>query len=123
MKAIVYILCFLLVRLSVGFAQKDATFQKQSSNLLQKSIVPLSVMASGLLLSDSGFAKSFNTTTRDWVGNHFDVPVGDNSRYVPITQLYLVDMAGVEAEPLVRTNQEYAYVDGVDRCADKESKK
>jgi PAP2 superfamily len=98
MKTIVVILCFLLVGLSSGFGQKDSTVQKQNRSLLKKSIVPLSLMASGILLSDSGFEKSLNTTTRNWVGNDFDVPVDDYTRYVPIAQLYIADIAGIEAK-------------------------
>lgn len=96
-KTVVCVLCFLFVGLSCGFGQKDATLQKQRRNLLQGSIVPLSLMALGILLSDSGFEKSFNTTTCNWVGNDLDVPVDDYSRYVPIVQMYIADIAGIVA--------------------------
>ncbi|WP_282055755.1 phosphatase PAP2 family protein [Maribacter luteus] len=98
MKTIVATLCFLLIVLSNGFGQKDSTAQKQNGSLLKKSIVPLSLMASGILLTDSGFEKSFNKTTRNWVGNDFDVPVDDYTRYAPIFLMYTADIAGVEAK-------------------------
>ncbi|KKN84041.1 hypothetical protein LCGC14_0292480, partial [marine sediment metagenome] len=55
---------FTLIQLS---AQVDSTSIKPKGNLFKKSIVPLSLIGTGILLSDSGFEKSFNTTTRNWV--------------------------------------------------------
>ena len=98
MKVTVYILCFFILGMSSGICQKDSTLQKQNRSLLKKSIVPISLMASGILLSDSGFEKSFNTTTRNWVGNDFDVPVDDYTRYAPIVLMYTADIVGVEAK-------------------------
>lgn len=65
---------------------------------MKKSIVPLSLMASGILLSDSGLEKSFNRTTQNWAGDHFDTEVDDYLRWVPIAQMYVADIAGVEAK-------------------------
>ena len=98
MKVTVSILCFFVFGMSSGICQKDSTLQKQNRSLLKKSIVPISLMASGILLSDSGFEKSFNTTTRKWVGNDFDVPVDDYTRYVPIVQMYIANIAGIKAK-------------------------
>ncbi|MDB4291792.1 phosphatase PAP2 family protein [Maribacter sp.] len=98
MKIIVPLCSFLLLGISSGFSQQDSTVYRQQKSIIKKSIVPLSLMASGILLSDSGFEKSFNKTTRNWVGNHFDVPVDDYTRYVPIALMYTADIAGVEAK-------------------------
>lgn len=98
MKIIVPILCFLLLGSSFGFGQKDSTLQKTQSNLFEKSIVPLSLIGTGVLLSDSGFEKSFNTTTRNWVGNDFETNLDDYTRYVPIATMYIANIAGVRAK-------------------------
>ncbi len=98
MKKIVSILCFLLVGLSCGFSQKDSTSQKKSKNFLKKNVVPFSLMASGILLSDSRLEKSLNTSILNWVGNDFDVPVDDYTRYGPIALMYTADIIGVQAK-------------------------
>lgn len=86
---------FTLINLS---AQIDSTNIKTKRNLLKKSIVPLSLIGTGVLLSDSGFEKSFNTTTRNWVGNDFETTLDDYTRYAPVATLYIADIAGVQAK-------------------------
>lgn len=81
-----------------AFSQIDSTNTKPKRNLLKKSIVPLSLMTTGILLSDSGFEKSFNTTTRNWVGNDFQTNLDDYTRYAPIATMYIADVAGVKAQ-------------------------
>lgn len=98
MKTAISLLFFVIVGISSGYGQQDSILQKQQRSLLKKSIVPLSLIASGILLSDSGFDKSFNTTTQQWVGDDFDFPYDDYTRYVPIAQLYVANIAGIEAK-------------------------
>ena len=86
---------FTLINLS---AQVDSTNTKPKRNLLKKSIVPLSLIGTGILLSDSGFERSFNTTTRNWVGNDFETTLDDYTRYAPVATLYIADIAGVQAK-------------------------
>ena len=86
---------FTLIQLS---AQVDSTSIKPKGNLFKKSIVPLSLIGTGILLSDSGFEKSFNTTTRNWVGNDYETSLDDYTRYAPVATLYIADLAGVKAE-------------------------
>ncbi|MBT2161277.1 phosphatase PAP2 family protein [Zobellia barbeyronii] len=71
---------------------------QKRKGMLPKSVIPLSLIASGILLSDSGLEKSLNTTTRNWVGNDFDVPVDDYTRYIPIALMYTADIVGVDAK-------------------------
>ena len=89
---------FLLTSLVFCYAQKDSTFQSRKNTLLKKSIVPLSLIGTGIVLSDSGFEKSFNTTTRNWVGNDYGTNLDDYTRYAPVATLYIADLAGVKAE-------------------------
>ena len=79
-------------------AQIDSTNIKIRRSLLKKSIVPLSLMATGILLSDSGFEKSLNTTTGNWVGNDFRTNLDDYTRYAPVATLYIADIAGMKAK-------------------------
>ena len=79
-------------------AQIDSTLLKPKKNLLKKSIVPLSLITTGILWSDSRFEKSFHTTTRNWVGNDFQTNLDDYTRYTPIATLYIADIAGKQAK-------------------------
>ena len=88
----------LFVTLGNLFGQVDSTLVRPKRNLLQKSIVPLSLIASGMLLSDSGLEKSLNADTRNWVGQDFNLPADDYTRYAPIVQLYIADIVGIEAK-------------------------
>lgn len=92
---IILMTVFTLINLS---AQIDSTNVKTKRSLLKKSIVPLSLIGTGILLSDSGFEKSFNTTTRNWVGNDFETTLDDYTRYAPVATLYIADIAGVQAK-------------------------
>lgn len=86
---------FTLIQLS---AQIDSTSTKPKRTLFKKSIVPLSLIGTGILLSDSGFEKSFNTSTRNWVGNNFETNLDDYTRYAPIATMYIADLTGAQAK-------------------------
>ncbi|WP_339724750.1 phosphatase PAP2 family protein [Maribacter stanieri] len=94
----IFLMFFLLTSTVFSYGQKDSTFQSRKKTLFKKSIVPLSLIGTGILLSDSGFEKSFNTTTRNWVGNDYETSLDDYTRYAPVATLYIADLAGVKAE-------------------------
>ncbi|QXP51432.1 phosphatase PAP2 family protein [Cellulophaga sp. HaHa_2_95] len=79
-------------------AQLDSTTVKPKTNLFKKSTVPLSLIGAGILLSDSGFEKSFNTNSRNWIGNDFETNLDDYTRYAPVATLFISDVAGVQAK-------------------------
>lgn len=79
-------------------AQIGRTERIPKKEFLKKNVVPISLITLGVLLSDSGFEKSLNTTTRNLVGNDFHTKVDDYTRYAPIATLYIADIAGVEAK-------------------------
>ncbi|ADV49205.1 phosphoesterase PA-phosphatase related protein [Cellulophaga algicola DSM 14237] len=79
-------------------AQVDSTTVAPKTNLLKKTIVPLSLIGTGILLSDSGFEKSFNTSSRHWIGNDFETSLDDYTRYAPVATLYIADIAGIKAK-------------------------
>ena len=93
-----YLPIILILALGNLSAQTDSTRSNSRSTLLKKSILPLSLMATGVLLSDSGFEKSLNTTTRNWVGNGFGTNLDDYTRYAPVATLYLADIVGIQAK-------------------------
>ncbi|WP_158975406.1 phosphatase PAP2 family protein [Cellulophaga sp. L1A9] len=79
-------------------AQLDSTRVNPKRTLLKKSIIPLSLIGTGIILSDSSLENSFNTTTRNWVGNDFETTSDDYIRYAPVATLYLADIAGIQAK-------------------------
>ena len=84
--------------LGKAVAQVDSTSVKPKTNLLKKSLVPLSLIGAGILLSDSGFEKSFNTSSRNWIGNDFETNLDDYTRYAPVATIFTADVVGVQAK-------------------------
>lgn len=95
---------FLLVVLfsftTIVRAQNDSILPmaKQKYSLLKKSILPVSLIAGGFLISNSNFEKSFQKEVRNAVGNDFSTTVDNYTRYVPIVELYAADVMGVKAK-------------------------
>lgn len=95
-KTIALSLTFLL---SCTFICKAQYLSSETSKtFVKKNIVPLSLLATGILLSDSSFEKSLQNTTQDWLGNDFKSSIDDYTRFVPIVQMYAADVAGVKAK-------------------------
>ncbi len=97
MIKIIIAICALTMVANVS-AQKDSTISIPKKTLLKKSIAPLSLITAGILLSDSSFEKSLNTTTRNWVGNDFKTSIDDYTRYAPVATMYIADLAGVQSK-------------------------
>ncbi|WP_282164517.1 phosphatase PAP2 family protein [Cellulophaga baltica] len=94
-KILTVLVIFILGKVA---AQVDSTTVKPKTNLLKKSLVPLSLIGAGILLSDSGFEKSFNTSSRNWIGNDFETNLDDYTRYAPVATIFMADVAGVQAK-------------------------
>ncbi|MGB7393564.1 MAG: phosphatase PAP2 family protein [Pricia sp.] len=80
------------------YAQVDSVRNTPKRSFLQKSIVPTAFIASGILLSDSKFEINLHRETRDRVGNDFLYPIDEYTRFAPTAQMYIADLAGVEAK-------------------------
>jgi membrane-associated phospholipid phosphatase len=72
------------------------TLQKKS--FIKKSIVPLSFIAGGAILSGTKFEKTIQRNIRNTVGNDFGFAIDDYARYAPIATLYAADILGVKAK-------------------------
>ncbi|MFI8603455.1 phosphatase PAP2 family protein [Cellulophaga baltica] len=94
-KILTVLVIFILGKVA---AQVDSTTVNPKTNLLRKSMVPLSLIGAGILLSDSGFEKSFNTSSRNWIGNDFETNLDDYTRYAPVATIFMADVAGVKAK-------------------------
>ncbi|MDH7444340.1 phosphatase PAP2 family protein [Aquimarina sp. 2201CG14-23] len=77
---------------------KKTENKKPKKNLFTKRIVPITLIASGLLLSTSDFEKSLQKDIRGSVGDDFYFGIDDYTRYAPIVQMYAADIFGVESK-------------------------
>lgn len=96
------ICCFLSVFLctSYSFAQfGEFPLEKPpKKDLAKKAILPGSLVLVGLLLTDTDFEKDVQADVRNALDNNFNTSLDDYTRYVPIAQLYIADIAGVQAK-------------------------
>ena len=96
------IACLLSVLLytTYNFGQfGDARLERPSKNdLAKKAILPGSLFLVSLLLTDTDFEKEFQEDLREGLGNNFNTSLDDYTRYVPIAQLYIADIAGIQAK-------------------------
>lgn len=78
----------------------DTTIAKPSGGkrVLQKMIVPATLILGGSILSGKDFEKEFQTNVRGAVGENYEFKFGDYARYVPIVQMYTADALGVKSK-------------------------
>lgn len=76
--------------LTVGTAPKKG--------LLKQAILPLGLITTGILISNSAFEKSLQKDIRNGVGNNFSTTIDDYTIFVPVIQLYGADVLGVKAK-------------------------
>lgn len=79
-----------------GYGQADSV--RVRPEFFKKSILPVSLIISGVLISNSNFEKSFQKDVRNAVGNDFELKIDDYTRYAPIVQLYGADLFGIKAK-------------------------
>ncbi|MCM4161263.1 phosphatase PAP2 family protein [Antarcticibacterium flavum] len=79
---------------------KDTTIAKPfgGKRVLQKMIVPATLILGGSILSGKDFEKEFQTDVRGAVGENYEFKFGDYARYVPIVQMYTADALGVKSK-------------------------
>lgn len=93
-------IALLLVFFTLGnlCAQTDSIEVKPKKKLFKKTILPLSLITTGILLSDSGFESSLHETAQGWVGNDFRTHIDDYTRYAPVATLFIANVIGVKAK-------------------------
>jgi membrane-associated phospholipid phosphatase len=74
------------------------TKQKPKSYLLKPTILPISLIVGGILISSSEFEKSFQKSVKNSVGEDFSTSIDNYTRYAPIIELYGADAMGVKAK-------------------------
>ena len=82
-------------------AQTDSIVIKETkpkAAFLKKTILPTTLILTGIALNKSTFEKQFAIDVRNKVGNDFEFAIDDYIQYVPIVEMYGADLLGVEAK-------------------------
>ncbi len=87
-----------LSQFSFGQFKANTGLTESKPDLVNKTLLPASLILTGILLSDSVFEKNFQKDLRNAVGNNFSTSIDDYTRYAPIAQLYIADIAGAKAK-------------------------
>ncbi|MBF2707011.1 phosphatase PAP2 family protein [Flavobacterium soyangense] len=95
-----FIAIVLIFTIQAANAQTDSltTKPKQKTTLLKTTVLPISLITGGLLISGSAFEKSFQESVRNSVGEDFSTSVDNYTRYAPIVELYAADALGIKAK-------------------------
>ena len=96
MKYIFIVLLIIITFLQATRAQ-DADSLKRKT-ILKQSILPVSLIAVGSILSGSNFEKNLQTNLRDAVGNDYEFRIDNYLQYAPVAELYIADIAGVKSK-------------------------
>lgn len=92
------LICSNINAVNAQFTYSKRTETESSYSLLRKSIIPITLITSGFLLSNSNFEKSLQIDIRNGLGNDFSLGIDDYIRYAPVVQLYTADLLGVESK-------------------------
>ena len=98
MKASNLIVVFLLLAFfnTQVFAQKHDSIQRKK--IVIKSILPVSLIAAGSLLSGSRFEQDIKENIIHSVGEGYYLPIDDYLVFVPAVEMYVADIAGVKSK-------------------------
>ena len=92
------ILILIMIGVSVVSAKSQTNDSLKTKRLLINSIVPVTFIASGFIISNSDFEKQFQENIRNRVGNDYHSSIDDYAQYVPIAELYIADILGVKSK-------------------------
>ncbi len=80
------------------YSKKHFTEKKTKKNFFSKRVVPITLIASGILLSTTDFEKSLQKDIRGYAGDEFYLAIDDYTRYAPILEMYGADIFGVPSK-------------------------
>lgn len=81
----------------INFKSIEVDFNVEKPSIITR-VIPIALIASGVLMSKSDFEKSLQTDLRNTVGNDFYTTVDDYTRYAPIVELYAADLLGAKSK-------------------------
>lgn len=98
-KLFLLILVVCLINGNYIFSQNDTLARhSQKVSLLKKTVVPLSLLTVGSIISSSKFEQNLQLDVRNLVGNRFNTQLDNYTRYMPLAELVIADMIGVKAK-------------------------
>lgn len=95
MKLILLIL-IVFFTLNTTHAQQNDTVRRR--RMFTQSILPVTLITVGSLISGSNFEKNLQTNLRNAVVNEFVLHIDDYLQYAPVAELYIADVAGVKSK-------------------------
>jgi len=81
-----------------SLANKSSDPLHKKHSLLKSSVLPLSVIAIGIIANNSQFEKDLQSDIRAKVDNDFHFKIDDYFQYVPIAEMYFADALNSEAK-------------------------
>ncbi len=90
------ILIFLISQSANTFSQKSDTLK--TDKIVLKSILPVSLITIGSLISGSIFEKNMQTNLRNKVGNNYEFKIDNYLQYTPIAEIYIADLIGIKSK-------------------------
>lgn len=95
------ILTMFCITQTEGQSLSDTAFQhsdhRSAVSLFRKSILPVSLIGAGALLSGSQGEQNFHTSLRNFVGHTYEFRIDDYIQYAPVAEMYIADIAGVKS--------------------------
>jgi membrane-associated phospholipid phosphatase len=82
---------------SIAQSTTDSLHYHRKKVLWKKSVLPLTLIASGSFVSGSGLEKRFQDGVRKYTGPNYHVEIDDYTQYAPIVQLYIANLAGIDS--------------------------
>jgi membrane-associated phospholipid phosphatase len=98
---------------SLSTIPQDVSIQLKEDTISpfwKRTITPASLIGLGLLANNSSFEKELQSNLRNRVGNNFEFGIDDFLPFVPTAQMYLADLAGVEARNHWFDQSKYAFM-------------
>lgn len=91
----------------------DSLKLKKKRTLVQKSIVPVSLIGLGLIINNRDFEKNLQTDLRNNVGNGYQTSIDNYLLFVPIAQMYTADAFGMKAKNHWFDQTKYLFISNV----------
>ena len=80
-----------------GNAPGQDTVKTTQRQLLQRSIFPITLIGTGLLLNNSNYEKEIQKDIHKFIGVDYKCSIDDYLQYMPVAQLYTGDILGVKS--------------------------
>ncbi|MEE1963934.1 phosphatase PAP2 family protein [Allomuricauda taeanensis] len=96
------ILFFVLIQTQISAQERADSIHNRpliNKEVVRRSVLPLSLITTGVVISGSHFEKNIKKKLRGGEGViDYAIPVDDLMQYVPIAQIYIADVLGIKAK-------------------------